>query len=147
MDFASPDDMALAALLSARHLPALLRAFEDGLRGLGLKIIERSHFIDDGGRACPVLVVRGARLRLRLELRAAFEEFLSAEGDARPLKVDRQLLLDAHARKKLAQVVSGRLAIVKALAESRSLEEAQKRVGDLGERFEWLRAIFEEEAR
>ena len=147
MDFASPEDLFLAALSSVCYLPALLRAFEDGLRALGLEILERSHFLDKGGNACPVLVVRGARLRLRLELRGAFEELLSADGDARPLKVDRQLLNDTYAREKLAQVVSGRLEIVKALEESRSLEDAQKRLMDLGERFEWLRVVFEEEPR
>ena len=89
-------------------------------------------------------MVRGERLRLRLELRAALEEFLSAEGEARPMKVDMELLSDIHARKKLAQVVSGRLEIVRALAESQSLADAQTRVGELGERFEWLRVIFEE---
>jgi hypothetical protein len=108
-------------------------------------MVVRSHFVDLRINACPVLALRGKRLRFRLELRNAFEDLLCVDREERPPRVDPKLADQAYARSKIADMVEGRLAIVQAIEESRDLEEAQRRVGELGDRFEWLRAIFEED--
>jgi hypothetical protein len=145
MEFATPDDMACAAVFTLRYLPPLIRAFEDGVTAMGLEIVERSHFVDERTNAGPVPALRGKRLRFRLELRNAFEDLLSVDREERPPRVDPKLAVEAYARSKIADIVEGRLAIVRAIEESRNLEEAQQRVGELGDRFEWLRAVFEED--
>jgi hypothetical protein len=146
MEFASRDDMAYAVIFTLRYLPLLVRSFEAGLEALGLEIIERSQFVDGKGTASPVLVARSKRLRLRLELRHAFEELLTVDREEKLPRVDRHLADEDYAREKLSEIVAGRLAVVKALAESRNAREAKERVGELGGRFAWLRAVFVEDA-
>lgn len=58
MKFSTPEETLRAAALTVRWLPALIRAFEDGLTGIGLEITERSHYLDDDGRACMTLVAQ-----------------------------------------------------------------------------------------
>jgi hypothetical protein len=145
MDFASQDDLVRATIAMALYLPRLLRAFEDGAEDLGLEIVERLASMDEDGVARPVLVVRGKRLRFRLGLRNAMEEFLAVDREAKPFRVDARLADDAYARSKIEDIVSGRMAILKVLEESRDVREAQARIGELAGRFEWLRAIFVEE--
>jgi imidazolonepropionase-like amidohydrolase len=82
IEFASKEETALAMVATARWLPVLVRSFEKGVRGLGLTITVRSHFIDQDGKACPTLVVRSERLTFRLGVRNAREDFLTVD---RPL--------------------------------------------------------------
>lgn len=79
MEFASREETALAVVVTARWLPVLVRSFEEGVQDLGLTVTERSHFIDEDGKACPTLVVRGERLTFRLGLRNAMEDFLTVD--------------------------------------------------------------------
>jgi hypothetical protein len=144
MDFASQEETALAMVVTARWLPVLVRSFEKGVQDLGLAITERSHFIDQDGKACPTLGVRGQRLTFRLGLRNAMEDFLTVDREARPVRVDPRLVDETYAKAKLADVVAGRLEILKVLEESRDLAEAQARINELAGRFEWLRAVFVE---
>jgi hypothetical protein len=145
MDFASQDDLVVATIAMALHLPRLLRAFEDGAEDLGLEIIERLTSMGEDGVARPVLVLRGKRLHFHLGLRNAMEEFFAVDREAKPFRVDPGLVDDAYARAKIEDIVSGRMAILKVLEESRDVREAQERIGELADRFEWLRAIFVEE--
>jgi hypothetical protein len=145
MEFASPEDNALAMAATARWLPHLLESFEKGVRDLGLTVTERSHFLDEDGKTCPVLGVRGPRLTFRLELRNALEDFLIVDREAVPVRVDPRLADDAYAGAKVAEVVAGRLEILKALEGSRDLAEARARIDELAGRFEWLRTVFVEE--
>jgi len=144
MDFASPEETLRAAVLTDRWLPALVRAFEDGVTGIGLEITERSHYLDDDGRACMTLVARGKRLTLRLGLRNALEDFLAVDREARPVQVDDRLSNDDYACGKLAEIVEGRIAIVRTLDESPDIDAARARIDELAGRFEWLRTIFVE---
>lgn len=144
MEFASPEETALAMAVAARWLPVLVRSFEEGVREAGFTITERSHVIDEGGKACPTLVVRGRRLTFRLGLRNAFEDFLTRDREARPVRVDPRLVKEDYARAKIADVVSGRLEILRAVERSRDLAEARARLRELAGRFEWLRAVFVE---
>jgi hypothetical protein len=146
MEFASPEETALAMAVTARWLPVLVRSFEEGVREAGFTITERSHVIDGGGKACPTLVVRGRRLTFRLGLRNAFEDFLTRDREARLVRVDPRLVEEDYARAKIADVVSGRLEVLRALERSRDLAEARARLQDLAGRFEWLRAVFVEDA-
>ena len=112
---------------------------------MGLTVTERSHFIDADGKACPVLGVQGRRLRFWLGLRDAMEDFLTVDRQARPVRVDPRLVDEGYGESKLADAVPGRLGILKALEESRDVAEAQARIGEMADRFEWLRAVFVEE--
>jgi len=91
MEFASQEETALAMVVTARWLPVLVRSFEKGVQDLGLAVTERSHFIDQDGKACPTLGVRGQRLTFRLGLRNAMEDFLTVDREARPVRVDPRL--------------------------------------------------------
>ena len=93
MEFASQEETALAMVLTARWLPVLVRSFEKGVQDLGLAVTERSHFVDQDGKACPTLGVRG-----------------------------RRLIDETYAK-------------------------AQARIRELAGRFEWLRAVFVEDAQ
>lgn len=100
MEFASQEETALAMVVTARWLPVLVRSFEKGVQDLGLAVTERSHFVDQDGKACPTLGVRGRRLidetyakaQARIKelagrfewLRAVFVEDAQADGPARP---------------------------------------------------------------
>jgi hypothetical protein len=145
MDFASHDDLIRATIAMALYLPRLVRAFEEALEDIGLEIIERLALLDGEGIATPVLVVRGERLTFRLGLRNALEDLLAIDREAKPFRADPGLADDAYARSKIEDIVSGRMAILEVLEESRDLQEAQERIGDLAGRFEWLRAVFVEE--
>jgi len=145
MEFASQEETALAMVATARWLPVLVRSFEKGVRNLGLTITERSHFIDQDGKACPTLGVQGERLTFRLGLRNAMEDFLTVDREARPVRVDPRLADEDYARAKIADVVAGRLEILKVLDQSRDVVEAQARISELVGRFEWLRAVFVED--
>jgi len=144
--FPCPEDGPRAAVLTARWLPSLIRAFEDGVAALGLRITERSHFVDLDGRTCPTIVARGKRLTLRIGLRNAIEDFLAVDREAEPVRVDERLLDDAYAREKLAGVVDGRLALLRTLEETPDLDTARGRLDELAGQFEWLRAVFVEGA-
>ena len=112
MEFASQEETALAMVATARWLPVLVRSFEKGVSNLGLTITERSHFIDQDGKACPTLGVQGERLTFRLGLRNAMEDFLTVDREARPVRVDPRLADEDYARAKIADVVAGRLEIL-----------------------------------
>ena len=145
MEFASQEETALAMVVTARWLPVLVRSFENGVQDLGLAVTERSHFIDQDGKACPTLGVRGRRLTFRLGLRNAMEDFLTVDREARPVRVDPRLVDETYAKARVADVVAGRLEILKVLEGSRDLAEAQARINELAGRFEWLRAVFVED--
>ena len=142
IDFGSPSEAARAMLLAAKYLPALLNAFEDGVREMGLEVAQRSHYRDGSGAAVPVLVVKGRRNTFRLELRNALEDFLTEDREADPVRVDPRLGDEAYAQVKLAALVRDRLALVEAMEQSRDLDDAKARIEALGDRFEWLRAAF-----
>lgn len=145
IEFASDKDKAVAIVMTARWLLALIQSFEEGVRDLGFTVTERSHFIDGDRKACPVLGVQGGRLSFRLGLRNAMKDFLTVDREARPVRVDPRLVDGSYAKAKLADVVTGRLEILKALEGSHDVAEAQARIGELADRFKWLRAMFVEE--
>jgi hypothetical protein len=142
MEFASPEETGRAMIATARYLPSLIQAFEKGVVDLGLTITERSLSQDADGTTLPTLGVQGKHLTLRLGLRNAMEDFLTEDREARPVRVDPRLADDSYARSKIADVVSGRLEVVKAIEESRDLAEAQERMKEFAGRFAWLRALF-----
>ena len=146
MDFASPEDSLRATLAVVRYLHALMQAFEKGAEDLGLRIVERRLLATEDETAAPELVVQGARLLFRLGLRNAMEDFLAVDREAKPVRVDPLLDDPTHAKAKIADIVSGRLEILAVLEQSRDVQEAQARAGELAGRFEWLRAMFVEEA-
>lgn len=147
MKFESPQESALAMVVTARWLPELVRSFERGVQDLGLTITERSHFIDQDGKACPTLVVRGQRLTFRLGLRNALEDFLTLDREAPKVRVDPRLVDNTYAGAKVADVVGGRLEILKVLGDCPDLAGAQAQINELADRFEWLRTVFVEAPR
>lgn len=141
MDFASQEDTARAMAAMLRYLPTLVRAFETGVEGLGLTIVERVVSRDAAGAALPTLAAKGRHLIYHLGLRNAIEDFLAVDRDVRPVRVDPGLDDDNYARAKIADIVSGRLKVLKCVEESRDLTEAQERMKELASRFAWLRSL------
>ncbi|HEX5132089.1 MAG TPA: hypothetical protein VFX92_06345 [Candidatus Krumholzibacteria bacterium] len=141
LDFASQEEIARAMLAMVRYLPALVRAFEAGVIDLGLTITERALSRDAEGTVLPTLVVKGGHLTYHLGLRNAIEDFLAVDREARPVHVDPGLDDDTYAQAKIADIISGRLALVKLVEESSDLAEAQQRMKDLGKGFAWLRSV------
>ena len=76
---------------------------------------------------------------IELGLRNALEEFLCIDRDETPPRLDLQLFDKAHAERKLAEIVKGRLAIIRAMAGSTGPADARKRIEKLGPHFERLR--------
>ncbi len=146
MNFTSEEDTARAMTATARWLPVLIQSLEASVADLGLTILERSRHTDEDGTVCPILVARGRRLTFRLELRNALEDFLTLDRDARPVRVDPRLGDEDYAESKLADVVAERLEIVSILDGCDDLDDARQRIGDLAERFAWVRAVAMEDA-
>ena len=141
LNFASQEETARAMVAMVRYLPALVRAFESGVEGLGFTVTERRVTRDADGTALPTLVVKGRTLTYHLGLRNAIEDFLAVDRDARPVHVDPRLDDDTYARTKITDIVSGRLEVLKRVEESRDLREAQERLKELGDRFASLRSV------
>jgi hypothetical protein len=141
MDFASPEETAHAMAVTARHLPALVRAFERGVQELVLTIVQRTVSRDADGAALPTITAKGRHLTYHLGLRNAIEDFLAVDREASPDHVDPRLDDDTYARTKIADIVSGRLEVLKRVEESRDLTEAQERLKELGDRFASLRSV------
>ena len=122
MEFSSPEETLAAMLVTAKWLPELVRRVE------------------------PVLVLRGRHgWELELHLRNAFEDFLLADREARPRRLDPRLFDEHYAEEKLADVVAGRLAIVKTISGSRTARDARRKIEKTARHFQWLR-VWEHEA-
>ena len=145
MKFASDDETLAAMLVTAKWLPELVRQTEAGVEAMGLVIEKRLSAQHGDGTVEPVLVLKGRRAwKLELHLRNAFEDFLLADREAKPPRLDPRLIDDSFAEGKLADVVAGRLAIVKSIAGSRTARDARRNVEKTARHFEWLR-IWERE--
>jgi hypothetical protein len=145
MKFTSDDETLAAMLVTAKWLPELVRRTEAGVEAMGLTIEKRLSARYEDGTVDPVLVLKGRRAwKLELHLRNAFEDFLLAEREVEPPRLDTRLLDDSFAETKLADVVAGRLAIVKTIAESRTARDARRNIEKTARHFEWLR-IWEHE--
>jgi len=144
MEFKTKDEMAGAMFIVMEWLPELVTRVEAGVERIGLIIKERRAEMAPGGKASPVLLLRpGRRSRggwtIELGLRNALEEFLTIDRDEVPPRLDLQLFDKAHAERKLAGIVEGRLALVRAMSESRDPEEFQRKLEKLAPRFEHIR--------
>jgi len=145
MQFSSPEETFAAMLVTARWLPELVRRVEKGVRALGLTIEKRLSAQYEDGTVEPVLVLSGRYgWELDLHLRNAFEDFLLADREAKPRCLDPRLLDERYAEEKLADVVAGRLAIVKTIAGSRTARDVRRKIEKTAGHFEWLR-IWEHE--
>ncbi|MHC5058500.1 MAG: hypothetical protein ACYTKD_27905 [Planctomycetota bacterium] len=145
MKFTSDDETLATMLVTAKWLPELVRRTEAGVRAMGLVIEKRLSARHEDGTVEPVLVLKGRHAwKLELHLRNAFEDFLLADREMERPRLDPRLLDDSFAEGKLADVVAGRIAIVKAIVESRSARDARRNIEKTSRRFEWLR-IWERE--
>ena len=145
MKFSSDAETLAAMVVTARWLPKLVRRTEAGVRAMGLSIEKRLSAQYDNGTVDPVLVLKGRHAwELELHLRNAFEDFLLADREAKPPRLDPRLLDDSFAEGKLADVVAGRLAIVRTIAESRTARDVRRKIEQTARHFEWLR-IWERE--
>ena len=150
MNFRSKEDMLFAGAVVLRWLPELLTRAETGVKELGLRIVRK--VIEDypDGTVEPVLILRPGRKRgpwsFELRLRNALEEFLTVDRDDDPVRADPRLLDESYAEEKLASIIEGRLAIVRALTESRDPAEFKRKMEDLAGRFEHVR-LWQYDAR
>ncbi len=143
MRFRSNADELFAAAAAVRWLPELLTRVEAGVRKLGLVIAKKSINNYPDGAVEPVLLLRPRCKRgpwtFELRLRNALEEFLTVDRDEEPVRVDPRLLDETFAEKKLASIIGGRLAMVRALSESRDPAEFKRKMEELAPRFEHVR--------
>ena len=143
MNFRSKEDMLFAGAAVLRWLPDLLLRAEAGVEELGLEIVKKVIENYPDGTVEPVLVLRPGRKRgpwsFELRLRNALEEFLTVDRDEDPVRVDPRLLDETFAEEKLASIIEGRLAMVRALSESRDPAEFKRKMEKLAPRFEHIR--------
>jgi hypothetical protein len=133
MRFSSDAETLAAMVVTTRWLPVLIRQVEAGVKALGVKIKKRAMLKLDDGTVCPILFLRGKRgWQLELRLRNAMEDFLLLDRDEKPVRLDPRLLDEAFAEKKLGEVVASRLAMVRALNESRKVGEVAGKIQKLG---------------
>jgi len=150
MEFKTKDETAGAMFVVMRWLPELVERVEAGVKRMGLIIKEKRAEMTPGGKASPVLLLKpGRRSRgrwtIELGLRNALEEFLTIDRDEVPARLDLQLFDQAHAERKLSEIVEGRLALVRAMSESRNPEDFKRRAEELAPRFERLRMWWRED--
>jgi hypothetical protein len=146
VEFSGPEETFAAMLVTARWLPELVRRTEAGVRALGLTIEKRLSARYEDGTVEPVLVLKGRHgWELELHLRNAFEDFLLADREARPRRLDPRLFDEHYAEEKLADVVAGRLAIVKTISGSRTARDVRRKIEKTARHFQWLR-VWEHEA-
>lgn len=127
MQFDDPREMLAAMLVTAKWLPQLVRWVEAGVKAMGLTIEKRLSAQCEDGTVEPVLVLRGRHgWELELHLRNAFEDFLLQDREAKPPRLDPRLLDEAYADDKLADVVTGRLAIVETIGGSRTARDVRR---------------------
>ena len=143
MEFATQQDMALAMLTVAKWLPELVGRFEAGIRAQGLTILERRLERYDDGTSNPVLRVRVGRGRngwtIELYLRNALDDFLTVDREEKPVRFDARLLDEKEAERKLDDIVTGRLAIARAMATSRTRDEFARKMERIAPSFEYVR--------
>ena len=133
MKFSSDAETLAAMVVTTRWLPELVRRVEAGVKALGARIEKKAMLRFDDGTVCPVLVLRGKHgWRLELRLRNAMEDFLLLDRDAKPVRLDPRLLDPEFAGKKLSEVVESRLAMVRALNETRKVGEVADKIQKLG---------------
>jgi hypothetical protein len=161
--FGSKGEMLVAAVITVRWLPELVRRVEAGVKALGFTIHRKVMAQCTDGRRDPILILHHPGFRRRrgrgpkaageavptaserspaatgpkpgagavrpgwefwLNIQSALADFLTLDRDEDPVRVDVRLTDPAFAEKKLGEVVEGRLAMARAVRESR-------RVGDL----------------
>ena len=133
MKFASDAEMLAAMAVTTRWLPVLVRRLEKGVKALGARIKKKAILRFEDGAVCPVLFLCGKRgWRLELRLRNAMEDFLLLDRDEKPVRLDPRLFDEAFAEKKLGEVVESRLAMVRALNETRKVGEIADKIQKLG---------------
>ena len=144
MKFASEKEMLFAAATVVRWLPEFMRRAENGVRELGLTIVERFMRNYADGAVEPVMRLRRQRdleadWTFEFGLRNALEEFLTLDREEDPVRVDPRLLDETFAERKLASIIEGRLAILRAFSESRDPAEFKLKMEQLAGRFEHVR--------
>ena len=136
MNFSSDAETLAAMVVTVRWLPELVRRVEKGVKALGAKVKKKAMVNYPDGKTDPVLFVRGRRgWRLELRLRNAMEDFLLLDRDEKPVRLDPRLFDEAFAEKKLGEVVESRLAMVRALNETRKVGEVAGKIQKLGGKY------------
>ena len=145
MNFSSDAETVAAMVVTVRWLPELVRRVEKGVKALGAVIMKKAMLRFEDGTSCPTLFLRGSGgWYLELRLQNAFEDFLTIDRDEKPVRLDPRLLDDAFARKKLRDVVEGRLAMVRAFNRSRRPGDVVGHIQKLGARYGRYRIWREE---
>ena len=146
MEFSSPEETLAAMLVTAKWLPEIVRRTEAGVKAMGLTIEKRLSARYEDGTVEPVLVLKGPHgWELELHLRNALNDFLLVDREAKPPRLDPRLLDERYAEEKLADVVAGRLAIVRTIAGSRTARDVRRKIEKTARHFQWLR-VWEHEA-
>ena len=133
MKFASNEETFAAALVVTKWLPELVGRIESGVREMGIMIEKKVMVNSPDGTVDPVLLLRGRRgWQLELHLRNALDDLLTLDRDEEPVRLDPRLFDKEFAETKLGEVVESRLAMVRAINESRRAGEVAKKIEKFG---------------
>jgi len=137
MAFADDRDRLLATLVTLRYLQPLVGAFEDAATDAGFEIVGRRH--ETGGRVpTPILELARDGRKVELHLGNALEDFLFADREADPARVDARLADDDHAWWKLGEIVASRIELLE-IALLPEGPERDRRLEAMAAQFEWIR--------
>lgn len=139
MNFRTQEEIGEARVATILYLPQMLKLYEEALRKLSVKIIEKFHYKTDDGFFDPGFVVESGGRKFELRLGNAFKEFLSIDREEKPLRFDWKINDPDHAADKLAGILAGRVELAKAFIECKTPEELKKRVEELGKQFQKVR--------
>ena len=139
MNFRNQEEIGEARVATLLYLPQMLKLYEQALKELGLTILEKFHYKTADGFFDPGYVVESGGRKFELHLGNAFKEFLSVDREENPLRFDWDIKDPDRADDKLAGILAGRVEVVRAFIECKTLEEWQKRLDKLGKQFQKIR--------
>lgn len=139
LKFRNTEDANRAFGFVLQHLGEVLTRFEDGVKEMGFEIKKKAMARTEDGVICPILHLERGAFKVQLNLRNVLEEIIAVDREEDPIRVDPKIGDSAYAKRKLAEVVDGRLAIVGAIDGSETQVDLDRKMTALGGRFEHIR--------
>ena len=139
MKFRNAEDANRAFGFILKNLAEVVIRFENGVKEMGFKIVKKAMARTEEGEVCPMLFLERESFKVQLNLRNTLEEIIAVDREEDPIRVDPQIGDPAYAKRKLAEVVDGRLAIVKAIDGNETPADLDRKMRELGSQFEHIR--------
>jgi hypothetical protein len=137
--FRNQEEIGEARVATLLYLPQMLSLYEEALKELGVRIVEKFHYKTEDGFIDPGFLIESDGRRFELQLGNAFKEFLSIDREESPMRFDWRINDPDQAADKLAGILAGRVELARAFIECETPEEIKKRVEALGKQFQKVR--------